>query len=109
MPNELIRKNRLELLDHQRMADTIVQLVLKWKNHPWMINQGQCEDFANKVTKIIIGSASMWDNEIPLSEQYGDTSHCFIYWKGRYYDAEEPWGVKNPLDLPLFRRKLLDY
>jgi hypothetical protein len=29
-------------------------------------------------------------------------AHMWIYYDGKHYDAEEPEGVENPWDLPIF-------
>jgi hypothetical protein len=31
------------------------------------------------------------------------SSHIWIYYNGKHYDAEEPNGVENPWDLPIFQ------
>jgi len=33
------------------------------------------------------------------------SSHCYIFYDGLYYDAEEPLGVSSPAELPLFMRQ----
>jgi hypothetical protein len=81
----------------------IVELVTEFEEHPYFINCGLCYDFADKVQDrmrthnfhIDIFEIS-WDCTWP--------EHAFIYFQGKYYDAEEPMGVKNWWQLPIFLR-----
>ena len=43
-----------------------------------------------------------WDD----MNQVADSHHCFLYHKGKFYDAECPEGVENFFELPLYRRPL---
>ena len=38
--------------------------------------------------------------------EVADAYHCFLYHKGKFYDAECPEGVENFFELPLYRRPL---
>lgn len=47
-----------------------------------------------------------WDDMDRISEQFGfaGTTHVWVEADGMHYDAEEPNGVENPLELPYFQR-----
>jgi len=80
-------------------------------NIRYYINCGHCEEFANIICERIEGAKAYWGDE--FSEEFWDMdipnwvegeawSHCFVVYKGRYYDSEAPRGVDHPKDLPLY-------
>jgi len=98
------------------------------------INNGSCEEFADDLISLIPG-ASVWNivesTQMLLDEHkkmakmgikfvgeptnlvvnYKGTiidlpGHYWIKWKGRHYDAECPDGVKDWLELPVFKNSI---
>ena len=78
----------------------IVQLVYYFGMNPYQINDGYCGEFAEVLEQTIPGAEA---NDCELDFTYGD--HAWIEYKGRYYDAETPFGVDNLDDLPIFKRR----
>jgi hypothetical protein len=35
--------------------------------------------------------------------------HAWIYYKGKHYDSESPYGVKTPWELNFFKRQIIKY
>jgi hypothetical protein len=75
------------------MADEIRKVVRKFHQHPWDINCGRCDEFADEIVARIPGALA-----IALGD---DWAHICIRFNGFYYDAEEPYGVKHWRQLPL--------
>lgn len=86
---------------HESISDRIKSLVMEyWGRHPYDINNGDCEEFANIIADEFEGAVAEWG-------EGGEGDHCFIAYKGKYYDAEEPHGVPRWEDLPLYHRRLV--
>jgi len=43
---------------------------------------------------------------IPLKDIKEEFNHVWIYYNGKHYDAEEPYGVNNWTELPMIKRQL---
>jgi|TARA_Y100000034_G_scaffold113405_1_gene148393 hypothetical protein len=86
-------------------------------NIRYYINNGNCEQFAEIICEQIEGAEAWWGDMI--GEEDDDFwgledienwvedhayAHCFIVYKGRYYDSEAPEGVDHPKDLPLYQK-----
>lgn len=74
------------------------------------INCGNCEEFARDVICLMGGESGslvdVWNDE--LDETVNDSSnpkptHCFIRYRGKYYDSETPEGVRDWQKLPIFQ------
>ena len=61
------------------------------------INSGSCFDWATEVFDLIEGSRIAGHN-------LNGVGHCYIYYRGYYYDAEVPQGIRNWLALPFWTR-----
>ena len=59
-----------------------------------IITYGDVEWSKNMLDEYGYPSEELMDEEPP--------SHIWIYYNGKHYDAEEPNGVENPWDLPIF-------
>lgn len=78
------------------------------------INSGYCEDFAEDIHKKFPKAEPMWGDQLPknfwkMSRNWINwiaAYHCFIEYKGKYYDSESPNGVKHPIFLKCFQRML---
>lgn len=66
----------------------------------WDINNGECEDWANRVALRVKATEVVW-----LDEFDEEVSHCAALIDGRWYDAECLDGVDDWQDLPLVRNK----
>ena len=70
---------------------------------PYDINNSECDYFADHIItaypKAQIRTSEDYEPEMPVG-------HVWVEYHGRHYDAECPNGVKNPLNLPIFRRVL---
>jgi|GEM_PF-6543314 len=82
-----------------KLRDTILEMVEIYGERGFTaeyINRGWCGEFAEDVVTDFEGAVTCWDD----SHYY----HCFIYYKGLYYDSECPDGVNHPEKLPTFKR-----
>lgn len=69
----------------------------------WDVNNGLCEEFAERVTDRLAGADVRWlCDEAPGSDA---PAHCVVVFHGRYYDAECPEGVPDWRRLPIVRNK----
>ena len=81
------------------ITEVIEQLVIEYDQDPYDINNGSCDCFAMDVIE------RMGDYSDDLYEIWDDDiCHCFIFYEGKYYDAECPEGVNGQFDLPIFVR-----
>ncbi len=81
----------------------------------WEINNGQCDTFAEIITFAGYGIL-IWQDELEDFTEYtfgehkqeiiNSCHHCFIYYKGRFYDSDSPEGYEHPIELPLFENGL---
>lgn len=71
-----------------------------WGIHPFDINNGDCEEFALQLIDCLQDGADEFDCE--------DVAHMCVLYRGRYYDAEEPYGVQHWTQLPLVLRNRRD-
>lgn len=78
----------------ERAAHEIRRLVRRYNKHPYDINNGDCADFADELAAALGDGAEAID----LPEEW---AHSCVRYQGRYYDAEEPYGVKHWRQLPL--------
>ena len=66
-----------------------------------------CEGFAQAVADKVPGAEAVWDCDVDPAQQdirynLRDSSHCFISYRGKYYDAACPEGVADWRKLPFF-------
>jgi len=92
--------------DSEKLTYVIKELVKKWGEHPYDINNGGCDQFAMEVQEKLPQVEVFWGDELPdmFPDTFDSSAHCFIKLNDRYYDAEEPCGVLHPMKLPLFFR-----
>lgn len=95
----------------ETIHEVIIRLAMGWGKHPYEINNGECEDFAYAVQEVIPEVKVYWGDELIdnfdfFTKAHEPEYHAFMYYNGKYYDSEEPFGVDNPAHLPCFRRKL---
>jgi len=93
-----------------KISDEIRAEVSEMGMHPFDINDGYCEDFANNVIARMGGyrdGLCETEVEIETKGQIGCQDlpgHVWIVCDGLHYDAEEPQGVDDWRELPLFAR-----
>lgn len=77
--------------------------------HPWDINNGRCEEFAEAVAARVPGAEAIpaYDPEFhPARDDGGwDCDHFVVEFAGRFYDAECHSGVERVRDLPIYRNR----
>jgi hypothetical protein len=82
----------------------VKKLVKEFGKTPYQINDGECDDFADKLQEQIGGvflQTAPWDGNFVSSQLPG---HAWVYWGGRHYDAETPNGVADWKQLPIFKK-----
>ena len=94
----------MSAIKSRAITDTIKSIVIKWGNHPCDINNGNCESFAYEVQQKNPYVEMFWGDELydVFPESMDASCHCFMRYENRYYDAEEPEGVRHPVFLPFF-------
>jgi hypothetical protein len=80
-------------------AATIGKLVEKYGKTPYEINRGQCEEFAAELSQELGDGATLADDD--ADGRIG--GHVWTVFHGRHYDAEAPYGVDDPQELPFFK------
>lgn len=69
---------------------------------PSLINHGECFAWADEaLIELTPGAVKLWADEQP-DHVDGMFGHCFVLYKGLYYDAECHTGVKDWKQLPAF-------
>ncbi len=64
---------------------------------PEDINDGGCFEWATEVFSLVFGSKI-------VNKDYAGGYHCFIEYRGRFYDSETLGGTKRWQSLPYFKR-----
>ena len=83
------------------IAKAIRQVVTEFAEHPYDINDGRCDEFADRVCELVPDAKA-----VDLSwGRYGHVAHFALLWRRKWYDAEEPEGVKSWKHLPLVQRQ----
>lgn len=86
---------------------TIIRRLLaapEWRGRrPREINNGECEDFQQAVIAAFPEAHERVTESYPTAA--GMPGHCWVYFRGRHYDAEAPGGVDRWQRLPIFRRR----
>ena len=105
------RENKMN--ERQEIAQTIIEFVKEFQDHPYNINNGLCDVFASELIEQLLKQGKIatqyWGDELPQffnNKKYYPDAHCFVKCNGLYFDAEEPYGVTKPQLLPLFLRQL---
>jgi hypothetical protein len=70
----------------------------RWKDYtPYMINNGNCDEFAEDIINLIGGTLLETD-----FDSSNGPDHIWVYHNKKHYDAETPGGVSNWKSLPIF-------
>lgn len=82
----------------------IIKIVEQFKLHPYDINNGECDNFADDVYSSL--KSLNINVEIKDSTESKYNNHFWIYdpIDKKHYDAEEPYGVIKWRHLPIFLR-----
>lgn len=92
----------------EKIGRVIRQVVREFDEHPYDINNGNCVVFGTRVCKRVPGAVCLQGDDCleALPEHiYEADAHAFIFYKGLYFDAEEPVGVISPAMLPFYQRQ----
>jgi hypothetical protein len=99
----------------QAVASLCMGIIRKMRQHPYEINCGSCDDFAAALCIMLGGESESadgpelrWGDNDPqfFTPAHDPDAHCYVFYKGKYYDAEEPYGVDRPDMLPVFMRQI---
>ena len=86
--------------------ETLIRRLLaapEWREqYPRDINNGSCEDFQQEVTTAFPEAHERVTENYPSAARM--PGHCWVFFRGRHYDAETPRGVDRWQRLPIFRR-----
>lgn len=93
----------------QPISHVIRSVVKSMGMHPYDINNGLCDNFAEEVITLLGGCSDILTETTPECETdflVGTElpSHIWVKYNGDHYDAEEPEGVEFWWNLPLFNR-----
>lgn len=83
------------------MATAVQRIVQQMNMKPREINYGNCDKFADKLVATLGQQAAFLETDWDASEV---PPHCWVQYRGLHFDAETPYGVIDPLDLPIFKR-----
>lgn len=84
------------------ITNVIHELVNEFGYTPYEINNGQCQEFAEALQQRVRGATLMEVGTDENGDFNEDPIHFFVKFKGRYYDAEAPLGVRDWRNLPIF-------
>lgn len=98
---------KLTLAERRRVANAVFTLVKEYDKHPWLINNGDCEDFAVALEDRFPEGEAV-ELELPHGEHMLSMGHFAFKYRGFFFDAEEPYGVEDWRHLPLCARNLRD-
>jgi hypothetical protein len=103
------------------LTDAIFKTIKEMDMSACEINEGQCDDFAFRVKKKVKdikvlstedfkelaeeGSSPMYSvykysKKAPKNFIFGQIGHFFIYYKGKFFDSELPYGSTDLFDIP---------
>lgn len=88
----------------EHIAAIIFRLVEDFQDHPWNINNGKCDEFADALHYRIQNEINLDAEFVFLGEE--GIPHFCIKCKDFYFDAEEPYGTSKWEWLPLCARYL---
>lgn len=97
-----------DLLENKNMTRSEVSKLIrnevrKFGEDAWHINDGWCWGFANKIAKKLGPNATV----VNSTTQYTDGTfpgHSWVEYNGYHFDAESPFGEKEPKDMQYHKR-----
>ena len=81
------------------IRSSVLDLTAAFRETPYDINSGHCEEFAFKLAEQLPGCfviGTDWESSAP--------GHFWIFASGRHYDAEIPDGTDDWRNLPIMKR-----
>ncbi len=85
------------------ISELIIDATKKLSCSPKDINRGSCEHVAEYVWERVRGAELLSTSKLNPELRKILPGHVWIYYNGKHYDAEKPYGVNNFMDLPLFK------
>ena len=95
-----------------------IEYAKRFRINPTQINGGMCMDFAREIAEQGFGE-DVWGSEISIiywtgaiqimndaEFEYFADYHCFIEYKGKFYDSETPQGCDYPDQLLCYQRNI---
>lgn len=107
--------------EQNELTDAIFKTINEMDTTACEINEGQCDDFAFRIKKKVKDvkilstedfkelaedganpkySVYNYTKKAPKNFIFGQIGHFFIYFKGKFYDSELPYGSKDLFDIP---------
>lgn len=94
------------------IREEIIRFEQRGYRSVYEINNGGCEDFAVSLEQKIPGSEMLCTHNfsdengifIRDNKRIDLPNHCWLRHEGKHYDAENPEGVTDFLDLDIFKR-----
>ena len=93
----------------KRAIKHVTEIIMQYHNRKTTeeINNGVCDKFAKKLVDYTGKGTIMWSHDMPDNKPFDEKwLHCFVFYKGKYYDCEAPAGVKDWRELPFFVRMI---
>lgn len=90
------------------MPYTVYEQVMEFNSNGYDINNGLCAEFADQLVLKCGGRVYDIGNN---SMNYFDAfpNHSWVYYEGKHYDAETPFGVDYWWELPIFKRMAVQH
>ncbi len=91
----------------KQITKIIFSLRKQWKKQgftPFEINNGNCDIFADEIAQKIPKAKTTATDYVNMDE----FTHWYVKYKGKFFDAECPYGVKDYLKLPTFKREKIE-
>ena len=95
---DVMRQVRDELLAEMKRDGFWLDRKLRFDPTPWDINNGYCDDFADRCAELINGSEA-----VDLMEYDEELAHTALLYRGKFYDAECLGGAVSWQDLPIVK------
>ncbi len=85
------------------VSKIIRKLIGKFGDDAWGINNGNCGVFAYRLAKVL-GSAAKKVDSVTTYKDGTFPGHSWVEYNGYHYDAESPYGEKEPRDMQYHKR-----
>ena len=94
---------KLELQEEMGLPDVVRRLAGAYGDHPWDINNGNCDLFAEDL--VLAAEQLGKQGQVFVTPEDEDLpGHCWVLVGGKHFDAETPEGVVDWRELPIFKR-----
>lgn len=102
------------MASQNKLTKVILQVLKEYKKKynnitARKINEGKCNRFASDVIDLLgdtsgIEIVELWERGAGRVGSFKDLGHTWLEYKGKFYDAEAPYGVGSVYDLPELKR-----